>query len=119
MAVTHGKGLFVSGAVAVLGVAIALFLLVARAKRDVREAVGFCNELIPRLEGARTKNGYYPQSIPESWLAGKSVPHLLEGRQFYDSYSNFFILSIRASKLLIDNAYDYNSTLGTWLDGDY
>jgi hypothetical protein len=60
-----------------------------------REAMRFCDDLIPLIEAARTQTGEYPRKADPKWIEGKKLPQLVKASHFYKSDGKTYLLYFR------------------------
>ena len=86
-----------------------IFWKVRQAHYDpkIRDAKHFCEELIPKVEAAKRRNGKYPNAIDPSWIEGKQVPELIRLNDFYESHDDMYVLYFRYSGDFWDNIWGY------------
>jgi hypothetical protein len=86
-----------------------IFWKVRQAHYDpkIRDAKHFCEELIPKVEAAKQRNGKYPNAIDRSWVEGKQVPELIRLNDFYESHDDMYVLHFRFPGDFWDNIWGY------------
>jgi len=87
---------------------IGLFVATA----DVKDAMAYCEAMIPRLEKHKQDTGKYPDAL-EAVASREHEPRLLRGRQFYVPQPNGYVLEFRRPQKKWE-LIEYISWTGRW-----
>jgi hypothetical protein len=72
-----------------------------------REAMHFCEALIPEIEAAKRRDGKYPGAIDPKWFEGKKIPQLVRPNEFYDSRDDMYRFHFRSPGDFMDDVWGY------------
>jgi len=81
------------------------------------EAKAFCESLIPQIETIKHSTGKFPEKLDPSWLKDKTIPRLINPRDFYvgdERYYSFHFLNPDR----LENLFCFEAEQHVWLNGD-
>ena len=87
-------------------------------KREAAKAQKFCENLIPQIEQYKQNNYCYPEQLDKSWFEKNDVPTLINIKDFYLRYENYYLLRYKNPAVWHDNIFGYYSELDEWLQYD-
>jgi len=88
--------LIIVGVALIVGITLALWQIREYRYEPLRrEAMRFCDDLIPTIEAAKTRTGEYPHTVDPKWIEGKKIPQLIKASHFYNSDGKTYLLHFR------------------------